>query len=81
MNDTKRNQIITDLKMLERLHDLGRIPNRFYYQLNGKTAIDNYEEQREKMRKSNNSINNVEEKLSSAIKAALEEILKYKERL
>ena len=33
-------------EMLETLRDLGEVPDLFYYQLNGKSANENFREQR-----------------------------------
>lgn len=33
-------------EMSETLRDLGKVPDLFYYQLNGKSANENYREQR-----------------------------------
>lgn len=33
-------------EMLETLRDLGKVPDLFYYQLNGKSANENFREQR-----------------------------------
>lgn len=35
---------------IERLHKSGKMPDRYYYQQNGRTAQQNYIEQRDKMR-------------------------------
>ncbi len=34
--------------MIEQLHDSGKLPDRYYYQLNKKTATANYKSQKEK---------------------------------
>lgn len=40
MNESEKKKI--DPKMVELYHDLGWMPDRFYYQLNGKSAQENY---------------------------------------
>lgn len=35
-------------KQIELFHDIGRMPDFAYYQLNGKTAQENYNQQRKK---------------------------------
>lgn len=37
-----------DKEMIEYLHRSGKLPDWMYYQLNGKTATENYNEQRQK---------------------------------
>lgn len=39
------------LEQIEYLHDIGKMPDWAYYQQNGKTAQQNYVEQKRKMRK------------------------------
>lgn len=39
------------LEQIEYLHDIGKMPDWAYYQQNGKTAQQNYTEQKRKMRK------------------------------
>lgn len=38
-----------DPKMVEMLHDMCKMPDRAYYQLNGKSAQENYADQKRKM--------------------------------
>ena len=35
--------------MVELFHDMGKMPDRAYYQLNGKSAQENYADQKRKM--------------------------------
>jgi len=37
-----------DLKSVELYHDMGWMPDRYYYQLNGKSAQENYMDWRNK---------------------------------
>lgn len=38
-----------DPKMVEMLHDMGKMPDRAYYQLNGKSAQENYADQKSQL--------------------------------
>ena len=38
-----------DIKEIERLHDRGLMPDWWYYQVNGKSAEDNFEAQHKKI--------------------------------
>ena len=38
-----------DIKEIERLHDKGLMPDWWYYQVNGKSAEENFEAQHKKM--------------------------------
>ena len=40
-----------DPKMVEFYHDQGKMPDWIYYQLNGKSAMENYIDQKRKMQK------------------------------
>ena len=68
---------------IESLYKAGKIPDIYYYQLNGKTAQENYFSQKEKIyqdiKKKNDDnfiIALVEKLLQSAVDEALKEILK-----
>ena len=37
-----------DPQMVEMLHDMGKMPDKAYYQLNGKSAQENYADQKRK---------------------------------
>lgn len=37
------------IEQIEQLHNSGRMPDRYYYQQNGKTAVENINEQRQKI--------------------------------
>lgn len=37
-----------DIETIEHLHDTGQMPDWIYYQVNGKSAWENYREQRNK---------------------------------
>ena len=43
----KNNNV--DPQMVEMLHDMGTMPDWAYYQLNGKSAQENYADQKRKM--------------------------------
>ena len=38
-----------DPQMVEMLHNMGKMPDKAYYQLNGKSAQENYADQKRKM--------------------------------
>lgn len=42
-----------DLEEIERLHNSGKMPDWYYYQVNGKSAWENYAEQFNKISKKN----------------------------
>lgn len=59
---------------IERLHKSGKMPNRYYYQQNGRTAQQNYIEQRDKMREDTRLYFDKSE-LKETVENALTEIL------
>ena len=48
---TDKEKSLPDPKMVELLHDLGKMPDRAYYQFNGKSAQENYADQKRKWQK------------------------------
>lgn len=40
---------LPDPQLVEFYHDMGWMPDRYYYQLNGKSAQENYADQKRKM--------------------------------
>lgn len=48
MNNTYDNTKELNLPFIEFLHDQQLLPDRYYYQLNGKSAIENYNDQHNK---------------------------------
>jgi hypothetical protein len=63
---------------IEHLHEIGKLPERYYNQLNGKTAQENYNRIRLSKKKKNDSfiLSFIEGMLSATVKAALDEIFK-----
>ncbi len=51
MSDTNNTFKKPDPKMVEMLHDMGKMPDWVYYKLNGKSAMENYIDQKRKMQK------------------------------
>lgn len=69
-----------DLNMIEFYHDRGSLPDHFYYQLNGKSAEENYLEQKRKIheriemrRKLEECKRQIEDETFQAIMIALEQ--------
>lgn len=63
---------------IEQLHESGKMPTRYYNQLNGKTAQENYNRIRLNKKKKNDSfiLSFIEGMLSATVKTALDEIFK-----
>lgn len=71
--------------LLDYLHKSGKMPDRYYYQQNGKTAAENYLEQILKSREFQAYIENelqsdIEKQLPEVLENALDEILKNFDR-
>lgn len=63
---------------IEELHESGKMPDWVYYQLNGKTAQENYRKIQLKRQKQNETfiLSLVKSMLSATVKTALDEIFK-----
>lgn len=63
---------------IEELHESGKMPDWVYYQLNGKTAQENYRKIQLKRQKQNETfiLSVVKNMLSATVKTALDEIFK-----
>ncbi len=63
---------------LEELHESGKMPDWVYYQLNGKTAQENYRKIQLKRQKQNESImlSMIEKTLKAVVKTALDDLFK-----
>lgn len=63
---------------MEQLHESGKLPTRYYNQLNGKTEQENYNRIRLNNKKKKDSfiLSFIEGMLSATVKTALDEILK-----
>lgn len=71
-----------DLKEIEYYHDRGLMPDWFYYQVNGKSAEENYEAQKRKMDEKYRAAElekqkqkELEEQVSTMVEKALEKTL------
>ncbi len=58
---------------IEYLHDSGKMPDWYYYQVNGRTFQANYKEIRNKRQKEQNGI--ITEKIETAIEEELEKTI------
>lgn len=63
---------------IDKLYNSGKLPARYYSQLNGKTAQENYNRYKEEQNQKNESfiINLTKSMLSETVRAALNEIFK-----
>ena len=63
---------------IEELHESGKMPDWVYYQLNGKTAQENYRKIQLKRQKQNESImlSMIEKTLKAVVKTALDDLFK-----
>ena len=63
---------------IEELHESGYLPTRYYNQLNGKTAQENYNKSRARKKKKDESfvMYLIQNMLSATVKTALDEIFK-----
>ena len=63
---------------IEYLHRTGKIPNRYYFQLNNKSAGENYREQRQQLlddiRQKQQLLDEMQAKIDLAVQKALAEI-------
>lgn len=66
-----------DKQMIEYYHDNGYLPDRYYYQLNGKSAQENYTDQkRSRFRLGKKQFSFFEDFLMAMVKSCLEVALK-----
>ena len=69
-----------EIKMydIESLHESGKLPTRYYNQLNGKTAQENYNRGKARKKKKDESfiMYLIQNMLSATVKTALDEIFK-----
>lgn len=63
---------------IDELHNSGKMPDWAYYQLNGKSAQENYRQIQLKRQKKNEGfmLNLIQNMLSATVKTALDEIFK-----
>ena len=64
------------LEQIEYLHDIGKMPDWAYYQQNGKTAQQNYAEQKRKLRIKAEEQQKMEEDMYNIMKRVIKKIEK-----
>ena len=63
-------------QMIEYLHDIGKMPDNYYYQVNGKSLQQNYIDIKRKKSNKRNSQKQIEQKIEKLVSNSVDDLLR-----